>query len=130
MNPEELDRAFVAGNSNPNFVGQLIADFTRKMMQASISAQPYGPTSMASVAFAEILRYLQGFDGEMLREAIAVAEKSLSVDSWGQPDVEAAQSGTSYLIAKSSSDGFSAARASKALSTFRDQMRYALDGHR
>jgi hypothetical protein len=119
-----LEEALIAANSNPEFVGELMADFTRKLMGQSISMSP--SASQSTAAFAEILRYMRGFTGPDLYAAVSVAQDSLRVDHQDDRYVSAAQAGTRYLLAKSSNDGFAAARASKAGSIFRDEMRLAL----
>lgn len=125
---EDLEKSFVAANSNPQFVGELIATFTRKLMSASVQMSPAGSITEATAAFIEIFHYLNGFDGPKLRDAMNAAEECLRVDHRRDPEVEAAQAGVQFLLAKSSSDGYSAARASKASSTFREAMHHALNG--
>jgi hypothetical protein len=130
FSPEELENAFVAANSNPDFVGGLLADLTRKLMRASLSSAPAGAVTEAAVSFTELLRYLGGFDGEKVRQAMSIAASCLRVEHRRQPDIAAARSGARFLIEKSATDAFSEARACEALSSFRTDMRHAMTGER
>lgn len=125
FNTQDLGARLIAGNSNPEFVGELIADFTRKLMSASVQVSPGGTITHATVDFMQILQHLGAFDSVKLRAAVSVAENSLRVDLPDSPEVEAAQAGVQFLLAKSASDGFSSARASKAYSAFRSAMQRA-----
>ena len=122
---KDLEAALLAGNSNPDFVGELIADFVRKLFGASISTDSFGAVTLATVTFQQVVAHTREFSPTDLRSAMAVAEESLRLD-FGDPLIEAAQSGANVLIAKSAKDSFSPARTSKAKDRFRHDMRRAL----
>jgi hypothetical protein len=126
--PDQLGQALEAANSTPEFVGETLADFTRKLMGASVSSSPHCQTSEATTLLLTALRHMKDFDGSTLRKAMQIAEESLRVEEANDPLVQVAQTGTRYLIARSSTDAFSSARSSKARSALRESVHWAVKG--
>ena len=125
---QALGDAFVVGNANPAFIGAQLAQFVRRLIGASLAQSSYGPTTHATTELQNLLTFIGQLSSPTeLREAVATAVSDLTVDGdRNEPWLRLAEEGTRYLLEKTTSDGFNAARVSKAKSNLIQSSRYAL----
>jgi hypothetical protein len=118
MMDEGFHQQVLKSTADQEFIGQALANLTRRLMRASIN-QDQSQTYEAGRALKHVFELVSASEGAKVHEIIDEAVKQLAVpvdsDAWESPStqqVHIAQNATRFLLEMSCNDSASRGRAS------------------
>ena len=125
---ESFMERWYSANANKEYIGVALADLVRRLMRASINgsgANLYEASNQLATLLNLIRHAGDATTYEIVSEAVEQLRVPVDYSSSESPTLLLAQDATLYLLERSSTDGFAAARLSKR----QDKLRRAIKSH-
>jgi len=135
MDGEAFREAFLSANARRDFITSEFADVVRDLARAIAANDSSGAVYKASEKMKFCVDLLQRCPDpiswySLFADSVAAIKDEIPDDLDERRYIDAARRGTKYLVEISASDGFAAARASKAYDSFVDAFRRAEESRR